>query len=227
MKMQAIQRKLVIEGGIAVTAVAVFLGIFMGVSAWSKGAVSGKTEVEGRSGQQQGEINTLRSKIDNADSSQKTYAKIVEKRGNDNFVVDNDKVRETLESLIARHRVSIEGKFEYSPEEKLALPELANLTTGFTIRRDATLKFEAISDIHVYSFLNALANKLPGVVNFKSLIVKREKPLNSVALSQLSLGKEAYLVQASVIFDWYAVVPAAGGASASPAPVVPAEAPLP
>lgn len=214
MKMQQQQIRTLITAGVALGVIAVFVGIYLGVSSWANGAVSGKGELESRSGQQQAEINNLRSKIDNADSSQKSYAQIVEKRGNDKFAIDNDSVRQVLERLIATYRISIDGKLEYSPDEKVEIPSLANATNSFIVRKDALLKFKAISDLHAYSFVNALAKEMPGIIQYKSFKINKTGEIDAEALSKLSLGQEVALVDAEVLFNWYGMQPnppAAGG----------------
>lgn len=210
MKMQQQQIRTLISAGAAIGVAVVFVGIYLGVSSWANGAVSGKSELQSRSGQQQAEISNLRSKIDNADSSQKSYAEIVEQRGNDRFRIDNESVRQVLERLIVTYRISIDGKLEYSPDEKVEIPSLANATNSFIVRKDALLRFKAISDLHAYSFVNALAKEMPGVIQYKSFKINKTGELDSDALSKLSLGQEVALVDVEILFNWYGMQPNPG-----------------
>jgi len=206
-KIKILKKKLVVEIGIAVAVVAVFSGVYLGVSSWAAKATQSKSTIEGQYNQQQSETNTLRSKINNADSSQKTYTEIVEKRGNAEFSIDNERVRTVLEDLIRQYRIAIEGKLEYAPEAAVTGQGVDNLESKFVMRKSALLKFTAISDLHVYAFLDALSHELPGMVDYRKITIARRGHIDNAALAQLSLGKEVPLVDASVEFDWYGVLP--------------------
>lgn len=223
MKLQTERKKIVVEGIKIAGGVGVCLFLYIAASAWASSAENGKTQAVAQSSQQTAEIATLRSKIDNSGSAQKIYADIVEERKNENFEIDNDKVRTVLQDLIVLHRLSINDKLEYSSDKEFKHPELTTVTTPMIVRQDAKLRFMAISDLQVYAFMRSLSHELPGIVRFTKFKLTRKAPFDNTVLTQITSGQAPQMVEAEIAFDWFAFKPekeekdAAASPSAPPA----------
>lgn len=214
-KLQA-ERKRLIVGGIKVAiGVGVCVGAYVGASMWSSSALQGKTDAESRVSQQRAEIANLNTKINTAESSQKVYVQVVDARKNENFSIQNEQVRDVLQKLIRQYRLSVRDKLEYSAERKVT-PSGLTISTPMVVRQDTRLSVSAISDLHVYGFVQALSQELPGIIRFTKFKVTRKGPIDENMLQQLALGKAVYTVDAEMTFDWYgfndAPVPQAGNA---------------
>lgn len=196
------RKRLIADGVKAAIGVGICIGVYAGASMWSSSALQGKTTVENQVAQQRAEIANLNTKINNAESSQKIYVRVQESRKNENFSIDNEQVREVLQKLIKQYRLSVRDKLEYSAERKVT-PSGIEFTTPMVVRQDTKLSVSAISDLHVYGFVQALSQELPGIIRFTKFKVIRKNPLNDAALAQLALGKAVYTVEAEMSFDWY------------------------
>lgn len=203
MKLEVLRKKLIKDSLKVFGAVAACVALYVAVSTWSSSAVQGKNEVDGRSAQQQGEIASLRDKIENSGSSQKLYAELSEERQNENFTIHNEQVREVLQELVKRYRLGIKDKLEYSAEQEFRHPELTTMTTPMIVRQETKLNFSAISDIHAYGFIRALSRELPGVVRFTRLKFTRKAVLDKSVLDQLAQGQTVYTVEVEMAFDWF------------------------
>ena len=207
MKLQDERKSLAVESVKMLVVVGVFVAIYIGVSAWASSAEQSKTESANLAAQQQSEIATLRSKIDSSGSSQKLFATVVEDRKNEQFEIDNEKVRDVLQDLVKRYRLSVSDKLEYSAEKDFKHPELATVTIPIIVRQEARLKFSAISDLHAYAFMQALSRELPGVVRYTQFKLMRKAPLDAEAVTQLAAGKSVYTVDVELAFDWFGFKP--------------------
>lgn len=205
MKLQSEQKALIVEGTKLLGVVGVCIALFVAAGAWKASMETSKTQEQGKAGQQTAEINTLRDKIKNSGASKELYASVVETRRNESFTIDNDKVRDVLQDLVKRHRLSVNDKLEYSAEKDFTSPSLTSLTTPITVRQEAKLKFAAISDLHAYSFIQALARELPGVVKYTHFKLTRKYPMDTELITQLATGRAVYAVDVELTFDWFSI----------------------
>jgi hypothetical protein len=220
MKLNTERKKLVVEGVKLLTVVGAMLALYLSISGWAVLVEKDKLENTQKSAQQLEEIKTLRSKIENSGSAKKLYATVVEDRKNEHFEIDNDQVREVLQELVKRHRLTVNGKLEYSTEKEFKHPDLASVTTPMIVRRDAKLKVNAISDMQVYAFMHSLSRELSGVIRFTSFKLIRKAPMDTQAITQLALGRPVFTVDAEISFDWFGFKQASeSGQSAGNPPV--------
>ncbi len=203
MKLEEERKKLIIEIVKLIGGICVFVALYIGASAWQSGAVQVKTDALSKSSQLQAEISGLRSKIDSSGASQKIYANLVEERGNSNFVIENEKVRDVLQELVKRHRITVSDKLEYSAERDFKDPALSTVAMPITVRQEAKLKFAAISDVHAYAFLQSLSHELPGTIKYRQFKLSRKFDLDDELITQLALGRTINTVEVEVAFDWF------------------------
>lgn len=209
MKLQSERKKLAVEGAKLAAGVAVCVVLYVAASSWAGSAENGKNQATAQLSQQTSEIATLRAKIDNSGDAQKIYADVVEERKNEDFTIDNEKVRTVLQDLIILHRLSINDKLEYSSDKEFKHPELTTVTTPMIVRQDAKLRFQAISDLQVYAFMHSLSHKLPGIVRFTKFRLTRKSPFDNGVLVQIASGGAPHMVEAEIAFDWFAFKPEA------------------
>lgn len=206
-KLQAERKKLIVDGIKIAIAVGGCIAVYVGASMWSASVLQGKTDAENKVSQQRAEIANLNTKIDTAESSQKVYVQVVDARKNEDFSIQNEQVREVLQKLIKQYRLSVRDKLEYSAERKVT-PSGLTISTPMVVRQDTKLSVSAISDLHVYGFVQALSQELPGIIRFTKFKVTRKDPMDEAVLQQLALGKTIYTVDAEMTFDWYGFNPA-------------------
>lgn len=207
MKLESERKKLILDAVKMAVVIGIAGGIYFATSMWAGSVDKEKQTISGQASQQQSEIGAMHSKIDNSGTSKKLYTSVVEERGNEDFEIDTDKVRDVLQELVKQHRISLSDKLEYSAEHELKHPELTALTTPVFVRQDAKLRFSAISDLHVYAFIDGLARKLPGVIRITQFKLTRKAPLDTDTIAQLAEGKQVNTVDAELTFDWFGFKP--------------------
>jgi hypothetical protein len=206
MNLEAIQRDTVKEAVRALVLAGGALALYIGLSTWNASVQEENARLQSAYGQAQSEIALLRSKVESAGTSGKSFADLVQARGNANFEIDNSQVRDVLQTLVARYRINFEGKLEYSAQQNFESPALQNLINKFIVRREAKINFTAITDQHVYSFLDELSRELPGIMRYSKLTIRRTSEADPSVIANLSGGNASYLVTADVTFDWYGIV---------------------
>ncbi|OEY87018.1 hypothetical protein BIY23_00825 [Wolbachia pipientis] len=96
-----------------------------------------------------------------------------------------------------------------SPEIYVAVPEDVEISyiSKYTkvVKRKVNLSFSAISDKHVFLFLKSVPS-LPGYVMIKSLILSKEKDLDTMVINQILNGDMIETIRANVVFDWYTIL---------------------
>lgn len=207
MKLQEIKKqttKIFIKSGAIVLASVV---LYFAVSAWQSQVAEQQKHTEATRNQLQSDIATLKSKLENADASERNYALFISGRKSQELQIENDKVREVLQALINRYRLKVDGKLEYSAEKKVEHPELAALSRPIVLRQDVKLKFSAISDVQVFSFAKDLVEQLPGIIHYTKVLIQRKGELDTATFALLATGQLAYLVEAELTFDWYGLAP--------------------
>ncbi len=207
MKLEEERKQLIKEVIKLGVVVGVAVALYIAASTWSASIQQEKTQISGQASQQQGTISELRNKIDNSGNAAKLYSKVAHERQNEEFAIDNDKVREVLQELVNQYRLQVNDKLEYSSEKDLQSPELSMLTSAVKVRQETRLKFSAISDVHAYGFIEALSQKLPGIIKINQFSIVRKGRLDSVALNELSAGKLANTVDVEIVFDWFSIEP--------------------
>jgi len=73
------------------------------------------------------------------------------------------------------------------------------------IRSKVTLSFSSISDKHIFLFLQSIPS-LPGYVMIKSLVLSKEKNIDTITMNQILNGDMIEIVRANIVFDWYTVL---------------------
>ncbi|MDG7056395.1 MAG: hypothetical protein LKM44_02815 [Wolbachia endosymbiont of Meromenopon meropis] len=94
------------------------------------------------------------------------------------------------------------------PEISISVPEEVELGESEyikVIKSEVTLNFGSISDKHIFLFLQSVPS-LPGYVTIKSLILNKEKNIDSTIMNQILSGNIIEIVRANMIFDWYTVL---------------------
>lgn len=73
------------------------------------------------------------------------------------------------------------------------------------IRSKVTLSFSAISDKHIFLFLQSIPS-LPGYVMINSLVLNKEKNIDTETMKKIINGDMIEIVRANIVFDWYTVL---------------------
>ncbi|NSM56168.1 hypothetical protein HET73_00365 [Wolbachia endosymbiont of Atemnus politus] len=95
------------------------------------------------------------------------------------------------------------------PEISISIPEEVELHSKSertkVIKSEVTLSFSSISDKHIFLFLQSIPG-LPGYVVIKSLVLNKERNIDTVTMNQILNGNMIEIVRANIVFDWYTIL---------------------
>ncbi len=165
-------------------------------------------------------IATLEEKYDFARSSLELYNELNKELLAGRYDTNRNDAQEILNRLRKKYRIN-----NLSVRFGEAITSSGDGSTDNTssmeiISRDINLTFDALSDLHVFSFLKAIEKEMPGFLSYASVSVTRQRQLTRDALLEISEGKEPRIVNAEIVYNWQGIqkkgkatdeAPAAGG----------------
>lgn len=224
-KLKQLQKRLGIESAIALVVLAGVVGLMMLTGNLAESAAQKKNTAEAGLSQDNSQLSAARSQLSRSGEAEKRFLDIQLARGNDNYASKSPDLYAWMTATMGRYRFpAASAKMALPAETAANKPELAGLEYNITQRTGATLDFEAMSDLHVYSFLNDLSRNAPGIVRVTSMSVVRSNDMTPQMIAQMVGGLAPNLVKASVTFDWIGINPKdvpADGTSPQPAPGAP------
>ncbi len=92
-------------------------------------------------------------------------------------------------------------------QEDVEIPYISKYIKKYTkiVKRKVNLSFSAVSDKHIFLFLKSVPS-LPGYVMMQSLVLIKEKELDTVVMDQILNGVMIETVRANIVFDWYTIL---------------------
>jgi hypothetical protein len=69
------------------------------------------------------------------------------------------------------------------------------------------IDFQAVSDMHVFSFLEELRAAAPGLIRIDMVSLKRTADMLDASISQIASGSTPLLVDVKVEFTWIGIAP--------------------
>nr|WP_246165881.1 hypothetical protein [Wolbachia endosymbiont of Brugia pahangi] len=95
------------------------------------------------------------------------------------------------------------------PEISISIPEEIELYNKSehtkVIKSEVILNLSSISDKHIFLFLQSVPS-LPGYVMIKSLILNKERNIDTATMNQILNGNMIETVRANIVFDWYTIL---------------------
>lgn len=195
----AITRLLIVAGAGAVCA-----GIYLAAD----GVSQEKTAAERKLAEENNRLQMLKTQFEKAGVADKRYMELVGTRLQPNFAmiaIDEP----WLKSVVDRYRFDRKDTIlDPATEEESDKPQLQQLSHKILVRKPVEFKFKAISDTHVFSFIDELQRGLlPGIVIVDSLHLKRTADITQETLSAAQQGLTPLSVEGKITFTWLGVVP--------------------
>lgn len=201
MKYAYMRKKAIVEALVSVVFVALAFGGAMYVVGLSEGAVEEKNRVESNIRSTESEINTFKAQLGKADESLAYFVQMTELRGDDlEFYVTRSQAARRLQGMVEKYRLQVTSS-EIGPLQKMENPSFVGINMGFE-RSTIDMEFEAITDQHVFSFIEELSLQFPGFIKIKSFDITRERAMTSNTMFQVHSGGNPMLVKAGLSADW-------------------------
>ncbi|MFO1241908.1 MAG: hypothetical protein U1E36_01695 [Rickettsiales bacterium] len=199
-----IQKKRLIKEGAIALIVLLVLGGLAGLASYLASQNEQKIlMLQGQFNAAMGQLSDLERKHEIIKESVDEFLKIKSDIKSNYYNLNREKASEVLSNVGREHRID-KIDTQMSPIETLSMPE-ATFQRADAQFSDIHLTFKAMSDLHVYAFIESLMQELPGIKKMTSLRITPLDSFKSQDLVDMSTGKKPELVQAEVSFLWLGI----------------------
>ncbi|MFM9890004.1 MAG: hypothetical protein ACKVOE_05070 [Rickettsiales bacterium] len=224
-KQQQLTKQAIKNGIMALVVALVFGAGYYGADQFSESALASKTAAENDLSADTAKMASYTSQIDKSGDAVKRFIAIEKTRDNIDFTAEIDTLSKWFRQAKDQYRFSDALAITITPAKPSEKSELQTLDYNVTLRPDMEIKnIEAMSDIHVLSFLQEFMRHANGLVNVTHFALTRKGEMDASAIAQMRTRGRPVLVQGEVKFDWIGVArkektaPATSPASATPSP---------
>ena len=228
-KYKQLTKKIAKTAIIAAIIVAGVGAIYFGISLYSDSVNKQRKEYEAKLNTDDALLANLNGQMAKSGEAEKRYISIQESRSNYDFSAELDG-----EGGLKNFLTAAKTRYVFSENPKPTLksvkpklsdkPELSNLNYDIFLLPRMEFKFNAASDMHVFSFIDDLRRAAPGLIHIDKVELKRSGDMTPGIISQAQTGPMPTLVDATIEFTWIRIVPKdkkdvkAGASSPSPVP---------
>ena len=192
---------------VAFAIVGVVGAVFAGVSMYAADTEKQKTDAESKLNSDKSTLTTLREQLNKSGAAEKRYAEFMQGRNGDVFSGQRDDLSVWIRSARDRYRLKM-GASNQGAEAKSERPELLNFPYDVTVRSQISMDLQAISDTHIYSFLDDMMRSAPGLVRIESITLKRIAEMTDASIENLRSGSSTpLLVDAKIEFSLIGLQP--------------------
>lgn len=222
-KQKKLTQLVVKQGKISAVIVLVFLGIYFATDYVLSRAEEEHSKADQSLAQEQALATSLSNQIEKSGFAEKHFLETQRYRTNMDYSNNTEGMKSWLKSAIGRYRLASTFKLSLTTAKPLENNELSGSKYELVQHEGMRVDFSAISDTHVYSFIEEMAAAAPGLIVIDSLNLTRMGEVDKARISDLRRGTEVYLVSGQMRFNWIGVnektnknsafaAPAAGGA---------------
>ena len=221
-KMRSMKKRVTREAGMVAVAVVGAFALSMGTGYLSDGALNEKNQAMAQYNQTQSQLGVMRGQINKSDDAEKRYVDVKLDRDNEDYMNDTDNLKNLLKAMKDQYRFADSMKLTISADKPVDRPEFSALNYKVMLHEDMEMNVSAMSDVHVFSFLEDMKKRLPGLIRIKNFRINRKSSMSIESLTQMSSGNKPELVDATIKFTWLTLEdknppkpPAEGAADAS------------
>lgn len=158
----------------------------------------------------QTEVNTLTNQIENTKGAQVQFSKYVLTRKNTDFSANVDAAKILLSTLREQMNLGQDLRLTLNTDVPLNDPVFSNLPHKISMREATKINMTAATDMHIFSFAQALQAAMPGIIEILALkVTMKNSGIDNTTLTQISTGGNPALADAELVFNWYNIQPKA------------------
>ncbi len=174
-----------------------------------------KTTLEMSMRQQRNRLAQLEQKFEIYESSFSAYMEINRSFEDGNYSLVADHGAAILGRLIKRHRLN-NLRMKIGSKQEL-VNQSSEKYTGFKpVFREVEVIFSALTDLHVYAFIDNIKKIFPGVIQETSVKISRKRPFSREVIIEVSRGSLPEVVEANITFLWMGIDQKKESVNASP-----------
>lgn len=201
-KQKMLKKKIAKHALIAAAIVSVAGGVYFVSATMMDDSVPKKSQADSALMTDQNEINTLKDQLEKSGVAEKRYSEIQQLRNNMDFSSENEALKDFLRLAKDEYQLSSGLKLSLTAEK---IAEAKGTTTGnYDVLEHPGMKleFSALSDAHVFGFIEAMQKSAPGLIRIDTLSLKRVGDIDSTSLDQIRNGGTPYPISAQIDFNW-------------------------
>jgi hypothetical protein len=208
MKYRLLKQKVIKAAGKGALLVAACAGAFAAASYFSDNFVQQQKDAESALSGNKSLLSTLEGQIAKSGEAELNFIAMMQDRPPEShgFSGSDKDFRELLATLSARFNLQspkLRGLTAVEKAEKSDKSELANFSHDILIVPSIEFEFKATSDLHVFSFIEELKRRAPGLIRVQSISLKRVADLDEARIASMRSGSVSQpIVEASVKFAW-------------------------
>lgn len=202
-KYARLRKKLITEGGIAAAIIAALIATIIFIE-------DNVTTEEQQQRVLKSNIQSLASQISNLEKkhgivnkSMSEFRRLKDRQRRGDFKIDRDQATDIFNTLRRKYRIS-NLSMTITPKSTMINPELERPTAEITFS-EASLEFDAMSDIHVFSFIHDAEETLSGFLRITQFQIERQRKITPDVYISLSKGEEPRMISARVNFMWLGI----------------------
>jgi hypothetical protein len=200
-KIVALKKKLVKSSAIAALLIGACSGLMFFLASFNTEKITAVQQTESQMRQARADLATIEDNINIYERSYSAYLTIYEALKAGKYDLDAARGSKILELLGRKHRLSNMNLTMSSSE-----PFNTQTYVGFTpVYRNITLNFSAMTDTHVYAFLQNIEKYFSGYIHFTKIILQSERGIDDTTIPEVRKGVSTKLVRATVSFIWVGI----------------------
>lgn len=165
-------------------------------------SINNKMSADRTLGQDQSQVSTFSTQLDKSGIAEKRFLETQGNRTNLDYSSNTEALKTWLKAAIIQYRLSNSFKLSLTSEKSVENKELAGSNYETLEHPNMKVEFHAISDTHVFSFIEDLTHNAPGFFAIDGLTIKRLGDIDKNTIALMRSGAAPYLVDAQIRFNW-------------------------
>jgi hypothetical protein len=207
LKFKFLVKRLGIETAIMAVLIAFTAGLLLLSGSLSTQATEDKTRAESAMNQDMSQLTSVRNQLEQSGEAEKRFVQIQLARNNLDFSGGTEALKQWLRQAKTQYRFANNFKLNLPPQKPTDKSELSGVEYNIGVREGVMIELEAMSDLHVFSFVDDLSRNAPGLVKVTGVEIERKEEMTQGVLAQMMGGVAPNLVAAKVKITLIGITP--------------------
>lgn len=201
-KQKRLLKKLIRQGIISAAIIAGFGGLYAFTYSMLESSISEKSAADKALSQDQSKVTQLSNQLEKSNIAEKRFMETQSDRSNFDYSANTNTLKDWLKDAIIKYRLSPNFKLSLTADQKVDNKDLTSTNYEAIEHPDMRFEFNAISDAHVFSFIDELQHAVPGFVIIDNLTLKRLGDVDKNTITLVRSGATPYMIEARISFNW-------------------------
>jgi hypothetical protein len=201
-KQKKLKQSIIKQGIISAVILALAGGAYLFTSSMVDNSLPQKNNAEGALQNDRSEISSLSAQLEKSGVAETRFLEITKERKNLDFSPNREALKEFLRSAKERYRLSSSFKLTLTTEK--LLENKSGTQSNYVVYEypDMRIEFDAMSDTHVFSFLDDLMQNAPGIISIEHIALTRIGDIDKTSIAQIATGATPHTIGTIIHFRW-------------------------